>query len=94
MAAALTGITSDDHIRHHLIDPSILFKVLILKDFPEKTQEDRVFKAFFFVPVPIPFVFAELAEGSLDDSKGQLSLDMVVPKDLCLNDLLSFSLHC
>lgn len=93
MAATLAGAASDDHVRHHFIDPGVPLKFLILEESAEESQEDSVFEAFFFVPVTVPFVFSRLAEGRLHYTKRQTSLNTIVSKDLLLNNLLYFSLH-
>lgn len=93
MAAALARVTSDDHIRHHLVDPSVLLEFGVLQEVPEETQEYSVFETFLFVPVPISFVFTKLAKGGLNNTEGNLLLDTVPMKDLFLYRLLDFSLH-
>jgi hypothetical protein len=93
MASTLTMVPCYDHIRHHFINPCILFKVWVLEHGLEVTQEDCVLQSFLLVPVPITLVLWKLSEGGLDDFEGKAFGYLVVSKDLFLEILTALTCH-
>ena len=37
VASALAGVASDDHVRHHFIDPRVLLQLCVLQQLTEKS---------------------------------------------------------
>jgi len=91
MAAALIGISRNNHIAHHFVNPRIFLFLLILKKFPEKLQKDSVFKPFLLIPMAVPIIFPKFAKRGLNDTKRKGLGNLIVSEDRLLysqNDLL------
>ncbi len=84
VAAALVVVACNDHIAHHLENACIFQPLGVFEDGFEKLQENRVFETFFLVPVSASEVFGLSAEGGLDDAKGHLLRNLVLPKNTLL----------
>lgn len=93
VAATLTGVTGNDHVRHHFIDSGVSNSFLVLEQLLKELQEHSVFKALLFVPVPITVVLRKLPERGLGNSKREYFWHSVISEDLELIILAFFVCH-
>jgi hypothetical protein len=73
VAAALIGVSGDDHIGHHLIYFDFFLFYLIFKYGPEKGQKDCIFESLFLIPVAVSLVSMRLPEMAGFDDEGQFN---------------------
>lgn len=59
---ALVGVTRDDHIGHHLVNPHTLLLDWVGENGLEEGQEDRVFESLFLVPVAVSLIAMRLSK--------------------------------
>lgn len=72
VASTLTGISGDDHVRHHFVDSSLLLELGGFQKLLEKAQENCVLESLFLVPMAFTLVLRKLSERGLDDSEREL----------------------
>ena len=88
MASTLAGISGDDHVRHHFVDPGLLLKLGVFQKVLEKAQENCVLESLFLIPMPLTLVLRKLSERGLDDSERELFGYFILPEYLFFKILI------
>ena len=88
MASALAGISGDDHVAHHFVDPGLLLELGVLQKILEEAQENCVLESLFLIPMAFTLVLRKLSERGLNDSERELFGYFILPEHLLFKILI------